>query len=85
MVSKQGSTAFVLCSLLYIVQRRAVRISQGGVVSKLDRLTDQLMQPKFVGLSRAIKSKNILLFYCKSHISLNNLYFETDCTHLETD
>ena len=29
--------------------------------------------------------ENILSFYCKNRIYLNNLYFETDCTHLETD
>ena len=29
--------------------------------------------------------ENTLSFYCKSRVYLNNLYFETDCTHLETD
>ena len=32
-----------------------------------------------------ISCKKISSFYCKSRIYLNNLYFETDCTHLETD
>ena len=29
--------------------------------------------------------ENILSFYWESRIYLNNLYFETDCTRLETD
>ena len=29
--------------------------------------------------------ENILSFHCKCRIYLNNLYFETDCTHLEID
>ena len=30
-------------------------------------------------------SRKNLAFYCKSRVYLNNLYFETDCTHVETD